>query len=72
MCIDWLRLKGLMLQPSQGGYVKRIMHMVRFQLDVTGSTSEVQGFQEIIKVGLGKHFPAARPVPRSRCYRKGC
>jgi hypothetical protein len=54
MCIDWLRLKGMTLKPSRGGYVKRIMRVVRFQHDVMDSASELQGFQQIIKVGLGK------------------
>ena len=59
MCMDWLRLKGLTLQPALGGYAKRTMRMTRFQLNVTDSASEVPGFQQIIKVGLGKHVQDA-------------
>ena len=59
MCIDWLRLKGLTLQPALGGYAKRILGVTRIQLDVTGSASKGPGFQQIIKVGVGKHVQDA-------------
>jgi hypothetical protein len=44
MCIDWLRLKGLTLQPALGGYAKRILGVTRIQLDVMGSASKGPGF----------------------------
>jgi hypothetical protein len=45
---------------SIGGYVKRILCVTRFQLDVTGSASKgPAGFQQIIKVGVGKHVQDA-------------
>jgi hypothetical protein len=59
MCIDWLRLKGLTLQPALGGYAKRILRVTRIQLDVTGSVSKGPGFQQIIKVGVGQHVQDA-------------
>ena len=59
MCIDWLRLKGLTLQPALGGYAKRILGGTRIQLDVTGSASKGPGFKQIIKVGVGKHVQDA-------------
>ena len=63
MCIDWLRLKELTLQPARGSYAKRIMRVTRFELDITGSMSEVPDFQQIIKVGIGKHVQdAAGPL----------
>jgi hypothetical protein len=57
MCIDWLRLKGLTLQPALGGAMQSVswLCVTRFQLNVTGSASKGPGFQQIIKVGIGKH-----------------
>ena len=63
ICIDWLKLTGLTLQPAPDGYAKRIIRVTHFLLNVMGSASEVPGFQQIIKVGLGKHVQdAAGPL----------